>query len=103
MDDLPVLRIFQPLKVEVIRMSMFRYWGPDLISADRYLGSESDCRSVAQVTRNILLALVQVGSVTVMCAIFILMFGIAGVQLFGGRFGYCLVSSGGSDTVRWAL
>ena len=50
------------------------------------------------MTRNILLALVQVGSVTVMCAIFILMFGIAGVQLFGGRFGYCLVSTGGADT-----
>ena len=29
-------------------MSISRYWGPDLSSAGRYLGSESDCRSVAR-------------------------------------------------------
>ena len=48
-------------------------------------------KSFMQVTHSILLARANVGHVTLLCTIFIFMFAIAGVQLFGGRFGYCEV------------
>ncbi|GAX79594.1 hypothetical protein CEUSTIGMA_g7035.t1 [Chlamydomonas eustigma] len=63
--NIRALRVFQPLKVI------------------------TNSKRLREVTRNILMALVRVGQVTLMCTIFVLMFAIAGMQYFSGRFNYC--------------